>query len=157
MCGIAGFIKKTQNPMERIRVMTDRLIHRGPDAEAISRTEAKSSGEAAGKPASSASTPRASSWRAMRRFSARFMEKPGACSPSRRVVSKICTTPASGMAGTGGLLEESLIAREKLLPPCPALLRQVNSNRGAGGGKFAIDGEARKKEARNRIQQEIPP
>src|SRR5664280_2849086 len=53
--------------------------------------------EAIGKPASITSTPRASSLRARRTFSASPIEKPGACSPSRSVVSKIVMR-----AGTGG-------------------------------------------------------
>src|SRR5690349_6820330 len=44
-----------------------------------------------GKPASITSTPSASRRRARRSFSAVFMEKPGACSPSLSVVSKIRT------------------------------------------------------------------
>src|SRR5690348_15790055 len=35
------------------------------------------------------STPRRSSWRAISIFSSRYIEQPGDCSPSRRVVSKI--------------------------------------------------------------------
>src|ERR1035437_930145 len=58
-------------------------------SRATARTELKSSSEAIGKPASITSTPRASSFRARRTFSASHIEKPGACSPSRSVVSKI--------------------------------------------------------------------
>ena len=60
-------------------------------SRATSRTASKSPCEAMGKPASITSTPRASSRRASRSFSAVFMEKPGACSPSLSVVSKIRT------------------------------------------------------------------
>ncbi len=42
------------------------------------------------------STPNAASASAMRSFSARFIEKPGDCSPSRSVVSKMMTR-SSGM------------------------------------------------------------
>jgi len=60
----------------------------------------------------------------MRRFSARFMEKPGACSPSRRVVSKIATVPEGagegleaeevtrGMMGKGGAKENHKFREE---------------------------------------------
>src|SRR5664280_1515643 len=58
-------------------------------SRAMARTELKSSSEAIGKPASITSTPRVSSFRARRTFSASHIEKPGACSPSRSVVSKI--------------------------------------------------------------------
>jgi len=56
---------------------------------AIVRTASKSSGEATGNPASMMSTLSLASCRATSSFSARFMLAPGACSPSRRVVSKI--------------------------------------------------------------------
>ena len=56
---------------------------------ATARTAAKSPSEAMGNPASMMSTPSASSARASRIFSARFIEQPGDCSPSRNVVSKI--------------------------------------------------------------------
>jgi hypothetical protein len=58
---------------------------------ATSRTAAKSSSEATGNPASSTSTPRASSCLAIRSFSSRFILQPGDCSPSRRVVSNMAT------------------------------------------------------------------
>ena len=56
---------------------------------ATSRTASKSPFEAIGKPASMTST--RMSWRtsATFSFSSRFIEAPGDCSPSRRVVSKI--------------------------------------------------------------------
>ncbi len=56
---------------------------------AIAWTASKSSGEATGNPASMTSTRSLASWRATSSFSARFMLAPGACSPSRSVVSKI--------------------------------------------------------------------
>ena len=56
---------------------------------AISRTLAKSPGEAIGKPASMTSTPNCWSAWAISIFSVRFMLAPGDCSPSRRVVSKM--------------------------------------------------------------------
>ena len=51
----------------------------------------KSPSEAMGNPASITSTPRRSSWCAMRTFSSTFMLHPGDCSPSRKVVSNIVT------------------------------------------------------------------
>src|SRR6266516_7865327 len=60
-------------------------------AAATRRTDSKSPSEEAAKPASITSTPRCSSWRAIASFSSTFMVAPGDCSPSRRVVSKICT------------------------------------------------------------------
>ena len=63
---------------------------RGPFTSlAIALTASKSSGEAIGNPASMMSTCSLASWRATSSFSARFMLAPGACSPSRSVVSKI--------------------------------------------------------------------
>ena len=58
-------------------------------ASAIALTEAKSPGEAIANPASITSTPSASSWSAMRTFSSWFIAYPGACSPSRSVVSNM--------------------------------------------------------------------
>jgi len=59
---------------------------------ATPRTPRKSPSEAAGNPVSMTSTPSTSSWRASRSFSSGVMELPGACSPSRRVVSKMTTS-----------------------------------------------------------------
>ena len=58
---------------------------------AISCTASKSPLEAIGKPASITSTPISSSRVAICSFSSRFIEAPGDCSPSRRVVSKMMT------------------------------------------------------------------
>src|ERR1019366_1266324 len=54
-------------------------------------TASKSPSEAMGKPASRMSTPRSTSFRAIRSFSGTVMLQPGDCSPSRSVVSKIVT------------------------------------------------------------------
>ena len=62
---------------------------------AIWWTLRKSPSEAAGKPASMTSTPSASSCRASRSFSSGERLLPGACSPSRRVVSKIRTSESA--------------------------------------------------------------
>jgi hypothetical protein len=62
-----------------------------PISSAIAWTASQSPGEAAGKPASMMSTPRRASWRATSSFSSFVIVQPGACSPSRSVVSKIRT------------------------------------------------------------------
>ena len=62
---------------------------------AISLTASKSPGDAIGNPASMTSTPNSSSTWAMRNFSSRFIDAPGDCSPSRRVVSKMMTRALS--------------------------------------------------------------
>src|SRR5262245_64215281 len=54
-------------------------------------TASASAGEAIGKPASMMSTPSASSARAISTLAATSSVKPGACSPSRKVVSKMTT------------------------------------------------------------------
>ena len=56
---------------------------------ATSDTDSKSPGEEIAKPASMTSTFRRSSCLATSSFSCRFMLQPGACSPSRSVVSKM--------------------------------------------------------------------
>src|SRR5579864_8079333 len=60
-------------------------------SRATAATLSKSPGEAAGKPASMMSTPSSARARATRSFSGRVMLQPGACSPSRSVVSKMRT------------------------------------------------------------------
>ena len=64
-------------------------------ASAIWRTASASAGDAIGNPASMMSTPSRSSACAMATFDGTSIEKPGACSPSRRVVSK--TTTRAGL------------------------------------------------------------
>ena len=85
---------------------------------AIRRTASKSPGDAAGNPASMTSTLRRASWRATSSFSAAVRPAPGACSPSRRVVSKMrtCPGPTNGPAGRGTPL---LIARLPAWSPPP--------------------------------------
>ena len=58
---------------------------------AMTLTASKSPLEAIGKPASMTSTPISSSTWATEIFSSRFIEQPGDCSPSRKVVSKMMT------------------------------------------------------------------
>ena len=62
-----------------------------PTSAAMACTAARSSGDAAGNPASITSTPSRASARATSSFSAEVIDAPGACSPSRRLVSKIRT------------------------------------------------------------------
>src|SRR6185436_4960139 len=63
-------------------------------ASATCCTPRRSPCEAAGKPASMTSTPSASSWRARRSLASGVIAFPGACSPSRSVVSKMITSLA---------------------------------------------------------------
>src|SRR3990172_4492679 len=58
-------------------------------SRAMRDTASKSPGEEAAKPASSTSTASLASWWAMATFSSGVRAMPGACSPSRRVVSKM--------------------------------------------------------------------
>src|SRR3982074_192728 len=77
---------------------------------ALRCTAAKSSGLAAGKPASMTSTPSRASWWASSTFCTELSEKPGDCSPSRRVVSKILTYSAIALPGSG---RETLFVHER--------------------------------------------
>src|SRR6266480_1647993 len=63
---------------------------------AIAQTARRSPSDALGNPASITSTPSVSSWRARRSFSSAVIELPGACSPSRKVVSKMMTSLPMG-------------------------------------------------------------
>src|SRR5207302_725765 len=65
--------------------------------DAISRTASHSPSDETGKPASMTSTPKRASCSAISTFSARDSAIPGACSPSRSVVSKNRTTSGSGI------------------------------------------------------------
>ncbi len=65
-------------------------------SRATALTLSQSPREAAGKPASMTSTPSSASARATRSFSGCVMLQPGACSPSRKVVSKIRTRSGLG-------------------------------------------------------------
>ncbi|VEB40438.1 Uncharacterised protein [Chromobacterium violaceum] len=76
---------RTSRSLARARLQTvESLI-----VSAMAWMASKSPGLAAAKPASMMSTPRRSSWRAMRIFSSLLIEAPGDCSPSRKVVSKM--------------------------------------------------------------------
>ena len=87
---------------------------------AIRRTASKSPGEAAGKPASITSTRSRASWRATSSFSAAVRPAPGACSPSRSVVSKIRTDPAATPPPNRGWVASNVIARPPPRVPRPA-------------------------------------
>jgi hypothetical protein len=79
-------------------------------AAATRRTASKSPTDATGNPASITSTPSRSSCTAMRTLSAGVMLNPGACSPSRSVVSKILIGKALVMTGSqcrAGLIYKS--------------------------------------------------
>ena len=63
-------------------------------SRAMRRTDSASSFDAIGNPASMMSTPSVSSCRASWSFSSIRSENPGACSPSRNVVSKMVNRSA---------------------------------------------------------------
>src|SRR5262245_44552329 len=75
----------------RERPQMDGAFSSVPTCRATWRVASKSSSDEIGKPASITSTRRRASWRAISSFSIVFMENPGACSPSRSVVSKMMT------------------------------------------------------------------
>src|SRR6186713_617722 len=79
-------------------------------SSAIRRTASKSPGEAAGKPASMTSTLSRASWRATSSFSAAVRPAPGACSPSRRVVSKIRIRPAATPSPKRGAMASNVMS-----------------------------------------------
>src|SRR5262245_50348066 len=64
------------------------------------RVAAESAGEAIGKPASMMSTPSASSARAIFNFDGTSIENPGACSPSRSVVSNTMMRAGFSLMGS---------------------------------------------------------
>src|SRR5712692_1857483 len=88
-----------------------------PTCFATSRVASKSSSDEIGKPASMTSTFSRASWRAISSFSKAFIENPGACSPSRSVVSKMITRsiacPPLPWLGVPG----SLLDRRRRVPP----------------------------------------
>src|SRR6478736_1482998 len=77
---------------------------------AIWWTASKSPCEAAGKPASITSTFSRASWRATSSFSAAVRPAPGACSPSRRVVSKIRIRPAATPSPKRGAMASNVMS-----------------------------------------------
>ena len=94
----AGVDARALGALERLGRAVDVLLHRAREAAdhavvagqtAILLHGAEVPGEEMGKPASITSTPRRMSCWAMTSFSSVFMDAPGLCSPSRRVVSKM--------------------------------------------------------------------
>ena len=85
----------------RARLAITGVSSRWPMLSAIALTLSKSPGEAMAKPASITSTPSSVSASAMRIFSLRFIEKPGDCSPSRSVVSKMMMRSSSSLPKLG--------------------------------------------------------
>src|SRR5436305_13478573 len=81
----ASAARRTSGSEVRHRAATVTFRH----SAATALTAAKSPSEAIGNPASIMSTPSDCSFRARSSFSVRFIEQPGDCSPSRKVVSKI--------------------------------------------------------------------
>jgi hypothetical protein len=71
-----------------------------------------------GKPASTTSTPISSSTVAMRSFSSRFIEQPGACSPSRKVVSKMMTRSPGRLSGPALVMVVVALAGIAVIPRC---------------------------------------
>jgi hypothetical protein len=90
MRGFSATFTASQAAWMSFSMARARPATRGPlTSSAMALTASKSSGEAMGKPASMMSTPSFESWRAISSFSALFSVAPGACSPSRSVVSKM--------------------------------------------------------------------
>ena len=80
-------------------------------SRAMRSTLSKSPGEAMGKPASMTSTPSSASACAMRSFSSMFIEKPGLCSPSRSVVSKMMMRSAAIVPKLGCSMVMTVVSR----------------------------------------------
>ena len=90
---------------------------------AMPRTPSNSPGEEMGNPASMTSTPSRASCRAISSFSPGHMEKPGDCSPSRRVVSKMKTLSAMRRLRAYRLAAWSLCGTARASSPAAAGLR----------------------------------
>ncbi len=90
-----------------------------PISSAMACTASQSPREAAGKPASMMSTPNRCSCRAICSFSSRVIVQPGACSPSRNVVSKMRTwSPVPVIRASVDATTPSLL----MPPPGPGVL-----------------------------------
>ena len=123
---------------------------RRPAVSAAMRwTASKSPGEAAGKPASMTSTLQAGQLARDLQLLAEVSEAPGACSPSRRVVSKMCTgtsvlgSPLPGVvAGHAALVVVVGRAAPWRRLRCPALPRpgSARSSSSAAGRRPARSG-----------------
>ena len=70
------------------------------------------------KPASITSTPSSCSASAMRSFSSRFIEKPGDCSPSRSVVSKMMMRSSASVPKEGWVMAMSGVSCVAMLWMC---------------------------------------
>src|SRR5215831_6879278 len=119
----AGFRASTAARMSSFRARANAAIGTSRTSRETAITASRSPLEAIGKPASMMSTPSAASWWAIRIFSSVFMEKPGDCSPSRSVVSKICmwlmNTPRAAHLvthGAGSLVQFILILYFIIVP-----------------------------------------
>src|SRR6266481_8500862 len=88
----AGFSASTAASTSDLLARASAAIGTSRTSRATACTASKSPRDEMGNPASMVSTPSLASCRAMRIFSSVFMEKPGDCSPSRRVGSKMRTT-----------------------------------------------------------------
>ena len=94
----APFSASAARSMSPVAVRASAAITGPFTVEAISATASNSPGELIGKPASRMSTFSRASCSAISTFSAFVSAMPGACSPSRRVVSKIRTLLAGYVA-----------------------------------------------------------
>jgi len=88
-----------------------RLAMTGPaTSAAILDTAVKSPGEEAANPASITSTFSLASWVAIATLSSGERAMPGACSPSRRVVSKMISRSSAWLLLAGGCLGGGVVA-----------------------------------------------
>ena len=85
----ASFTASQAVSMSRTLALAREATQQSFTAPAMVLTDSKSPGDEMAKPASITSTLIFSRQRATSIFSLRFMEQPGDCSPSRRVVSNI--------------------------------------------------------------------
>jgi hypothetical protein len=96
-----------------------------PSSRAMAEIASASAGEDAAKPASTTSIPSATSWRANRSLRAGSSPKPGACSPSRRVVSKTVTTlaPSTPLSTSLNRRPLTIVGPRRADAPSPTGLR----------------------------------
>src|SRR5216117_1931600 len=126
---------------------------------AIAQTARRSPSDALGNPASITSTPSVSSWRARRSFSSAVMELPGACSPSRSVVSKMMTSlPMDGSRAAARVHGEKKAAD---LVGCaapvssPSRLASCSSARFARAADRLLSGNAQQDQDQQQDQREL--
>jgi len=89
-----------------LRIRHQAIVVNGSSASTMARMAVISSGPMAGVPASTSATPARARARAIATFSATVKATPGACSPSRNVVSKMMMRSFSDFF-TGAILESS--------------------------------------------------